>query len=78
MNVKHLQTLVVCCSSMTVLHKLLKIHTFWNTPHSFNGFSLLKRLRGNKRNSGLFHSLFFTSATFTVGKVQSLLDMAEH
>lgn len=55
-----------------------KIHTFWNVPHSFNGFSLLTRLRGSKRNSGLFHDLFFTSATFTVGKVQSLLDLVEH
>lgn len=27
---------------------------------------------------GLFRSLFFTSATFTVGKVHSLLDLAEH
>lgn len=50
-----------------------KIHTFWNTPHSFHGFSWLKRLRENKRNSGLFHSLVFTSATFTVGKVQEFV-----
>ena len=40
--------------------------------------SFFKNRLRKKKNSGLFHSLFFASATFTVGKVHSLLDLAEH
>jgi len=40
MNVKHLQTLVACCSPMTILHKLLQNVYISEYTHSdsFNGF----------------------------------------